>query len=52
MSPDDFRALELSVQRAIANETCVPVMPGQLAELLRVYRAHESTTAAKPLEEP
>lgn len=46
MSPTDFTQLESSLKRAIANETCAPVMPGQLAELLRLARIGREVEAA------
>lgn len=50
MTAEDIARLERAVeaQRGRTLGACVPVMPGQLDELLRVYREHQSTTAAKP----
>jgi hypothetical protein len=54
MTPTDLALLERAVE-AQAGRTlgaCIRVMPGQLAELLRVYREHESTNArTRPLHE-
>lgn len=42
MTPDDLTRLEQAVdaQRGRTLGACIPVMPGQLDELLRVYRSH------------
>lgn len=50
MTPEDVARLERAVdaQRGLTLGACIRVMPGQLDELLRVYREHKSTTAAKP----
>lgn len=53
MTADDIARLERAVdaQRGLTLGACIRVMPGQLDELLRVYREHQSTNAAKPQTE-
>lgn len=48
MTPEDFDRIDAAIERGMRNESCVAVMPGQLAEVMRLARIGLEVEAGEP----